>query len=67
MRVSLCCLFLVLLVFVEGIVAVTLQINGTIAAAKVPEHFLGFTNDWWVEDDPSYGKKWQKAGILTFK
>jgi len=36
------------------------------AAGSVSSHFLGFTNDWWVINDPHYGEKWGKSGILTF-
>ena len=31
----------------------------------VPDVYYGFTFDFWESTDPTYGKKWENAGILT--
>eukprot|EP01130_Rhizamoeba_saxonica_P000696 TRINITY_DN10633_c0_g1_i1.p1 TRINITY_DN10633_c0_g1~~TRINITY_DN10633_c0_g1_i1.p1 ORF type:complete len:511 (-),score=101.19 TRINITY_DN10633_c0_g1_i1:38-1570(-) len=45
-----------------------IHINITKNLTNTPsdEAFLGFTNDWWVPYDPTYGEMWGNSGILTF-
>ena len=31
----------------------------------VPDIYYGFTFDFWESTDPTYGQKWENAGILT--
>lgn len=71
--------FIILFSFLSTNALLTFQVDGSRQVSRIPKHFLGnfkrslkrifkgFTNDWWVSDDPAFGDKWGNAGILTFK
>ena len=43
----------------------TVTVDITSPIAIIPDVYYGFTFDWWESTDPTYGKKWENAGILT--